>query len=332
MSLSDAPFSIPLQDALSFLLNKPLTVLFIGAILCFLLHIWTEYQTYQYFKSYASDVPFSRRLVLAILTLETLNVGLCILAECQDEAHRHLAIIPIDQWLVQSFTPFSVLVLLSCQRIYAHCVHLISLRHRVFVAVAVLLALTGLGFIVAAIMQGHLSRGSEEQDVDWYLLSGFGAALLAGLGLTGSLVTILLCGQQGLQYAHSLSEIMTVYALNAGLLMSTFALVSIIFAVVRPEHLPVLGVVFMCVKLFTSARLAVKLHLYHLQVPTRRCASETTKGDTRQAPRGTHISTAMNIPQVGSPLYIHFTELTFRVEGSPTSHAAEERKEPLIVV
>ncbi|KAI0709769.1 hypothetical protein C8Q76DRAFT_739732 [Earliella scabrosa] len=354
MSVPNPSFLAPLQDALSIVLSKPLSVVFVWALLLFMygapgaesrawrtlsltgllsrsVYVSTEYQTYRYFKLYASDLPFSRHLVLALFILEALTIGLCILAECEHEAHEHPTVEPIDRWIVKFFTPLTVIALAVCQRIYAHCVHLVSLRHRLFVAIAILLVLAGLGLWTAAVAQGQAKTTVDGQYLDLYLYSSFGCILLAGLGLTGTLVGLLLSNAHGVQCTYSLAEILTVYSLNAGLLTSTFALLALVFSIVRPEHLPIVGTVTMCTKFIASVRLAVRIHLHHLQLHPRR-SSQTNQCAGMQASIALHYSSSTDVPQSTGLLTRHALRMSESDNSSAFPVQAEEKKEPLIPV
>ncbi|KAI0643500.1 hypothetical protein C8Q79DRAFT_979428 [Trametes meyenii] len=242
-------------------LDDTLGAIYIGLVVGTMLYGLTVHQTYRYYKLYPKDRLYIKALVVIIVALETLHIILWNIVGYHytiTEAFNIRGMV-LAHWSNKLCLIETGFAIFSCQSYYACRVYLIGPRYRWLVIPAVVLMVTGLGFAIAAGVEAFMYARSVSDfgHVNWLVSGGYGLAVAADVILTSALVFVLRKSRTSSKRANSVLHILTVYAINTGVLTSIFGVAVFVFALIVPGNLIYAGISIVGVKLYANSVLAV---------------------------------------------------------------------------
>ncbi|KAI0667827.1 hypothetical protein C8Q78DRAFT_1081711 [Trametes maxima] len=240
-------------------LNGTYGAIFIGMCISIALYGFNFHQIYRYYRLYPKDSISLKSLVFVILIVEAVNsvmpIHLCYdqlvthyfdpLSLTEDRWYSYLDVTTHnDEKLTGTYfvkvieAPLGAITIIVCQGFYIRRVYLIGpqWQYRVLVALAVVLLITEIGFMVlmtTKAFQGHYIYDFKK--LTWTVSVTFGLAVSIDTIVTGTLITVLLRSRTGFKKTDSLIQSLVVYTFNSGLVTSISSTLAFIFALVEPD-------------------------------------------------------------------------------------------------
>ncbi|KAI0648832.1 hypothetical protein C8Q79DRAFT_1007414 [Trametes meyenii] len=221
-------------------LSSTYGAIFIGMCISIALYGFNFHQIYRYYRLYPKDSVSLKSLVFVILIVEAVNSVMPIHL-CYDQLVTHYfdpLSLTEDRWSLRLLAPLGAITIIVCQGFYIRRVYLIGpqWQYRVLVALAVVLLITEIGFMVlmtTKAFQGHYIYDFKK--LTWTVSVTFGLAVSIDTIVTGTLITVLLRSRTGFKKTDSLIQSLVVYTFNSGLVTSISSTLAFIFALVEPD-------------------------------------------------------------------------------------------------
>ncbi|TBU44655.1 hypothetical protein BD309DRAFT_773517 [Dichomitus squalens] len=257
--LDEASLHSSVDDSLKGLLKLPSLdntygALFLGATFSFMIYGLIVHQTYRYYRLYPTDPLTLKMLVLAILLVETFHCILLI-----NSCYFHLItnyfnpVTLLEQsWSLKMLIPTSALTTLLCQGFYARRIWLVDRRYRIIVGFAALPAVVFIGFAASATVENVLLHGTAFERFTWMVSAMFGASVIIEVLFSGTLIFILHRSRTGFKRTDSMIDLLILYTVNSGLLVSAIAVLGLIFPVIYPHNFIYIGMSMVETKLYAS--------------------------------------------------------------------------------
>ncbi|PIL32266.1 hypothetical protein GSI_05511 [Ganoderma sinense ZZ0214-1] len=237
----------------------------IGTYCALMLYGLVLHQSYHYYRVYAADARWIKALVTVTLILETIVTALNMNA-----AYNYLVTnyansdLERPLWsLKASFFP--AIVALTCQTFFARRVWLIGRRYRPIVYCSVVLMLAEFALPAACTIKMHVSPSrllfqahniTEALDFSYLVSARNAAATVADSFMTAVLIYSLQRSRTGIKRTDSMINVLVLYAINTGLLISAFNVLCLIFGFVFPQSFTYIAMDLVASRLYANSLLA----------------------------------------------------------------------------
>ncbi|TFK92015.1 hypothetical protein K466DRAFT_582337 [Polyporus arcularius HHB13444] len=218
------------------------------------------HQAYRYFRVYSGDKPINKAFVYSILVTDTFH-NIVIVHACYTYLVTYY-FQPLELlrgiWSIKVQPMMAGITVMICQSFFARRVYILSSKHRVLVAVSVILMLTMFGFAIAgSVVAFKYKTYAEYEHFYWIDSAACGAAILSDSLTAGVLIVTLIRQRTAYEKTNTLLNSLIVYTINTGLLTGIVNFLALVFALVRPNTMIWIAIEFVAVRLYTNSVLAV---------------------------------------------------------------------------
>ncbi|KAI0667875.1 hypothetical protein C8Q78DRAFT_296927 [Trametes maxima] len=242
-------------------LDSTFGAVLLGTFIGLILYGLGLHQTYRYARLYPEDSWFLKTLVIVIGALETLhsamNMHTCYYYLVTN--YFNPAVLPErGTWSIAFLPSCASAIMIVSQIFFARRVWLIGPGYRFVVALAILFLAGEFAFSLGASIEANIVTGfAEFYNRTWLISACFGMAAAADVLLTGGLIIVLRRSRTGFKRTDGMIDILIIYAINTGLLIGLFNVLSLILAAAMPRNLVYVGLNILTAKLYANCFLAV---------------------------------------------------------------------------
>ncbi|KAI9060743.1 hypothetical protein FKP32DRAFT_1760050 [Trametes sanguinea] len=305
----------------------------LGTIFGSMLYGLVIYQTYKYYRLYPKDRIELKSLVCIIAVMETIHTALWILV-----CYEYFVVNffnPLNllrtHWYIQLTVPFSGFTPIVAQIFYACRLYYIGteIKYRLLVAITVVIMLSDFGWDIAGtILVFRAKTLAEFSHSSWIVSVSSGHLVVGDTIVAATLIWVLRQNRTGFRRTDSVLDLLIMYTVNSGLLITISALFTFAFALRDPNNLIYAGISIVGVKLYSNSALAMLNSRRHL---SSRMMGEFEAGSEDLVPR-THddptLSTLQwNVRQitVSLPVTTEITSDTATRSASGGNVASDDR-------
>ncbi|KAL7278338.1 hypothetical protein ACG7TL_008314 [Trametes sanguinea] len=268
------------SSAVSFLATPSLGstsgAVLLGTIFGSMLYGLVLFQTYRYYRLYPKDRIELKTLVCIIALMETIHTGLWILVcLCRGPASYEYFVVnffnPLNlletHWYVQLTVPFSGFTPIVAQIFYACRLYYLGneMKYRIIVAITLVIMLSDFGWDIAGTVLVFHAKDLTEFSRSTWLVSVSSAHLVVGdTIIAATLIYVLRKSRTGFSRTDSVLDLLVIYTINSGLLITVSSLFTFTFALRDPNSLIWAGISIVGVKLYSNSALAMLNSRRHL--------------------------------------------------------------------
>ncbi|KAH9938785.1 uncharacterized protein BXZ73DRAFT_99846 [Epithele typhae] len=244
-------------------LNNTFGALVIGTYVALIQYGWMLYQGYHYYSLYNNDVLTLKLLVALVLALQTFHTFLGMHATYYYLVSNFFNPIALQTavWSINSMGVTTGATIFLSQLFFLRRVYKLGRNFIPIVILVGLLLLSELGLAIAVTVDIFVSSTLHNSTQSWMNSAGVGICSLADSILTAT--------------TDSIIDVLTVYAINTGMLTLIVNTLSFILALKMPNNLIYVAIDFIATKLYANTLLAVLL--------SRRYLAEQTPGGIVQS-------------------------------------------------
>ncbi|KAI0370582.1 hypothetical protein BV20DRAFT_1052331 [Pilatotrama ljubarskyi] len=236
------------------------------------------HQVYEYLRTYKTDRPFLKGLVLASLAIAT-SLGVIhmhiVYHYLVTNYFNPLALLDAS-WSLQAMSLFTGIQISLSQTFFVRRTWIMGRKYKPLVAVAALCSVTQLAISIACTVD--IARGgtvenalekaasvfspsslrveAESLRLQWFASAINALAVAADVLLTGILIISLHQQRTGITTTDSLITVLMLYAINTGLLQGLVNSVVLVFALIAPHDLVYMGLGMVASRLYPITLLA----------------------------------------------------------------------------
>ncbi|KAI0695201.1 hypothetical protein C8T65DRAFT_744096 [Cerioporus squamosus] len=220
------------------------------------------HQAYKYVRVYSDDKRefINKAFVFTIIATDTFYIAVIIHACYTYLVSDYFQPLELLRgiWSIKIQPMMAGITVLICQSFFARRVYILSSKHRVLVALSVMLMLTTFGFAIAgSVIAFKFQLFSEYEHFYWIDSAACGAAIVSDSLTAGVLIVTLSRRRTPYEKTNTLLNSLIVYTINTGLLTGIVNSLALVFALVRPDTMIWIAIEFVAVRLYTNSVLAV---------------------------------------------------------------------------
>ncbi|OSC99563.1 hypothetical protein PYCCODRAFT_1415528 [Trametes coccinea BRFM310] len=215
----------------------------LGTVFGSMLYGLVLFQTYRYYRLYPKDRIELKTLVFIIALMETIHTALWILVCYEYFIVNFFNPFSLHEtrWYVQLTVPFTGLIPIVAQIFYACRLYYLrtEFKYRLIVAVTVVIMLSDLGWDLANTVLVFHAKDLTEFSRSTWLVSVSSAHLVVGDAIiAATLIYILRKSRTGFSRTDTVLDLLIIYTINSGILITVFSLSTFIFVgTPRPKQL-----------------------------------------------------------------------------------------------
>ncbi|TFK92017.1 hypothetical protein K466DRAFT_270356 [Polyporus arcularius HHB13444] len=243
-------------------LNNTFGALLLGCFAGLIMYGILVQQAYQYFRVYSDDQRINKVFVISILAVDTLRnivfMHLCYTYLVSDY-FKPLALLR-GIWSIRVQGVMNASTVLICQSFFARRAYILSTKHRVAVALSVILMLTTLGFAIAGTViafKPEVDTFALYERYYWINSVALGTAVAADSLTAGTLIVYLFRNRTRYAKTNAILYTLILYTINTGLLTGIVNALAIVLAVIMPDTMIWLAIEFVGFRLYANSVLAV---------------------------------------------------------------------------
>ncbi|KAM5534495.1 hypothetical protein V8D89_011827 [Ganoderma adspersum] len=248
-------------------LDDTFGALFLGMVLGLMVYGLTVHQAYRYYRLYPND-PLVLKLLASHVywSLSTRYKQFNLLLQAS-RRHRLVetfhSILTIDMWSKKLLIPISGLATLLCQGFYAGRAWFVAPQHRMIISLAGHIGGASISLYRLGLQNNSFKPTPSIHNrfrlpvlkfphYSWMISVMYGAAGLVETIFTGTLIYVLRRSRTGFKRTDAIIDLLILYAVNTGLLLSAIGFLGFLFPLIYPDNLIYVGVSIVETKLYAS--------------------------------------------------------------------------------